>query len=146
MGKQELDNLVRIGSLKAEAATRKEFSGMVTSARRSLADAQNESIETDSQFDLAYGAAHRLALAALRHQGYRSENRITVFQTLTHTLGTSNADIQTFLKAHNERNLAEYEGRMDLDQKLLADLIGATKRLDTAIGKLTPPPADNPHR
>jgi hypothetical protein len=78
VGKQELDNLVKIGSLKAEAATRKEFSGMVTSARRSLADAQNESIETDSQFDLAYGAAHRLALAALRHQGYRSENRITV--------------------------------------------------------------------
>jgi hypothetical protein len=143
VGKQELDNLVKIGSLKAEAATRKEFSGMVTSARRSLADAQNESIETDSQFDLAYGAAHRLALAALRHQGYRSENRITVFQTLAHTLGTSNADIQTFLKAHNERNLAEYQGRLDIDEKLLADLVGATKRLGAAVGKLTPPPAES---
>ena len=130
MGKQELDNLVRIGSLKAEPATRKEFDGMVTSTRRSLTDAQNESIETDSQ-----------ALAALRHQGYRSENRITVFQTLAHTLGTSSADIQTFLKAHNERNLAEYEGRLDIDAKLLADLIGATKRLDAAVGKLTPPVA-----
>jgi hypothetical protein len=142
MGRQELDNLVKIGSLKAEAATRKEFDGMVASARRSLADAQNESIENDSQFELAYGAAHRLALAALRHQGYRSENRITVFQTLAHTLDTSRADMQTFLKAHNERNLAEYEGRMDIDKKLLADLISATKRLDTAIGSLTPPPAE----
>ena len=142
MAKQKLDNLVRIGSLKAEPATRKEFDGMVTSARRSLADAQNESIETDSQFDLAYGAAHRLALAALRHQGYRSENRITVFQTLAHTLGTSSADIQTFLKAHNERNLAEYQGRLDINEKLLADLVGATKRLDAAVGKLTPPPAE----
>jgi hypothetical protein len=142
MGKQELDNLVKIRSLKQEAAARKEFDGMVASARRSLADAQNESIETDSQFDLAYGAAHRLALAALRHQGYRSENRITVFQTLAHTLGTANADIQTFLAAHNERNLAEYEGRLDIDEKLLAKLISATKRLDTAVGKLTPPPAE----
>jgi hypothetical protein len=142
MGKQELDNLVKIGSLKAESATRKEFDGMVASARRSLADAQNESIETDSQFDLAYGAAHRLALAALRHQGYRSENRITVFQTLTHTLGTADADIQPFLKAHNERNLAEYQGRMDIDETLLARLISATQRLDTAVGKLTPPPAE----
>jgi hypothetical protein len=115
---------------------------MVTSARRSLADAQNDSIETDSQFELAYGAAHRLALAALRHQGYRSENRITVIQTLAHTLGTSNADIQTFLKAHNQRNLAEYQGRLDIDKKLLADLIGATKRLDAAVGRLTPPPAE----
>jgi hypothetical protein len=42
---------------------------MLAAARRSLADAQNETIETDSQFDLAYGAAHRLALAALRQQG-----------------------------------------------------------------------------
>ena len=82
---------------------------MLASARRGLVDAQNESIETASQFDLAYGAAHRFALAALRQQGYRSENRITVFQTLVHTLGTDNADIQIFLRTHNERNLAEYE-------------------------------------
>jgi hypothetical protein len=116
---------------------------MVASARVSLVDAQSESIEADSQFTLAYGAAHRLALAALRHQGYRSNNRRdTVFQTLAHTLGTSNADIQTFLRAHNERNLAQYEGRVDVDEKLLANLIGATKRLETAVGKLTPPQAE----
>jgi hypothetical protein len=119
MGKQELDNLVRIGGLKAEPPTRKEFDNMVASARLSLADAQNEDIATDSQFTLAYAAAHRLALAALRRHGYRSNNRRdVVFQTLTHTLGTSKADVQTFLKAHNERNLAEYEGRLEIDEKL----------------------------
>jgi hypothetical protein len=142
MGKQELDNLVKIGNLKAEPASRKEFDGMLASARRSLADAQNESIDADSQFDLAYGAAHRLALAALRQQGYRSENRITVFQALVHTLGTDNADIQILLKGHNERNLAEYEGRVDIDGKLLADLIRCTKKLATAVGKLVPPAAE----
>lgn len=141
MGKQELDNLVKIGNLKAEPASRKEFDGMLASARRGLMDAQNESIETDSQFTLAYGAAHSFALAALRHQGYRSENRITVFQTLVRTLGTDKADIQTFLKAHNERNLAEYEGRIDIDDRLLADLIRCTKKLEAAVGKLTPPTA-----
>jgi len=142
MGKQELDNLVKIRKLKAEAGSRKEFDGMLAAARRSLADAQNKTIETDSQFELAYGAAHRLALAALRQQGYRSENRITVFQTLVHTLGTDNADVQIFLKAHNERNLAEYEGRVDIDEKLLADLIRCTKKLETAVGKLIPPVAE----
>jgi hypothetical protein len=141
MGKQELDNLVQIGKLKAEAASRKEFDGMLVSARRGLVDAQNESIETDSQFDLAYGAAHRFALAALRHQGYRSQDRITVFQTLVHTLGTGSADIQIFLGAHNERNLAEYEGRVGMDGKLLADLIRCTKNLERAVEKLTPPGA-----
>lgn len=112
---------------------------MVASARKRLTDAQNESLDPDSQFDLAYGAAHRLALAALRHAGYRSENRITVFQTLVHTLGSDNTDVQIFLKAHNERNLAEYQGRMEIDARLLADLIRSTKKLEAAVGNLDPP-------
>ena len=67
------------------------------------------------------------------------ENRITVFQTLVHTLRAKNADIQIFLRAHNERNLAEYEGRMEIDEQLLTDLIHCTKKLETTVGKLAPP-------
>lgn len=139
MSRQGLDNLVKIGNLKKESRSRIEYDGMVKSARRGLADAQNHSIQTDSQFDLAYEAAHKFSLAALRREGYRSENRTTVFQTLVHTLATDKADLQILLKAHNERNLAAYEGRVDIDKKLLADLIGATKRLQTAIGKTSFP-------
>lgn len=139
MGKQELDNLVAIKKLQTEPASRKEFDDMLASARRSLKDAQNEDLETDSQFTLAYGAAHSLALAALRQQGYRSKDRITVFQTLVHTVEMARADLQIFSRAHNERNLAEYEGRVDIDEELLADLIQCTKRLETAVGKLPPP-------
>jgi hypothetical protein len=63
MSTPELDNLVRIGTLKAEPPSRKEFDGMLTSARRGLADAPNESIETDSQFDLAYSRPRSRARA-----------------------------------------------------------------------------------
>jgi hypothetical protein len=139
MSKQELDNLVKINKLKLEPGTRPEFDGMVRSARTHLTDAQNESIDTDSQFDLAYGAAHRLASAALRRQGYRSEDRITVFQTLVHTVGADKADVQIFLRAHNERNLAEYQGRTEIDERLLADLIRCTKKLEAAVAKMDPP-------
>ena len=139
MTKTALENLVRIGKLRAEPASRAEFDAMLRSARARLADAQNENIGTESQFDLAYGAAHRLALAALRQHGYRSEDRITVFQTLVHTVGTESADLQIFLRAHNERNLAEYEGRADIDDQLLADLIRCTKKLGASVVKLTPP-------
>lgn len=142
MSKEELENLVKIKQLKAEPASRSEFTGMVQSARTRLVDSQNEDLDPDSQFDLAYGAAHRLALAALRHEGYRSENRITVFQTLVHAIGTDKAEIQIFLRAHNERNLAEYEGHMELDEQLLADLIRCAKKLETAVGKLDPPAAE----
>jgi len=139
MSKPELDNLVRIHKLNAEPPTKDEFDGMVASAKTKLKDAQNESLDPDSQFDLAYGAAHRLALAALRHAGYRSEDRITVFQTLVHTLSTDAACIQIFLRAHGERNLMEYQGRLDIDEQLLADLIRCTKALETVVAKLTPP-------
>jgi len=47
--------------------------------------------------------------------------------------------VQIFLKAHNERNLAEYEGRMEIDEGLLADLIRCTKKLERAVGKLDLP-------
>jgi hypothetical protein len=138
MSKAALENLVGIGKLSAEPASRAEFDGMTSSARTRLADAQNENIGTESQFDLAYGAAHRLALAALRQYGYRSGDRITVFQTLVHTVGTDSTDLQIFLRAHNERNLAEYEGRTEIDKQLLADLIRCTKKLAAAVDKLTP--------
>jgi hypothetical protein len=45
MSQDELDNLVRIGRLKAEPGSRNEFAGMVKSARTRLADAQNESLD-----------------------------------------------------------------------------------------------------
>ena len=61
MGKQELDNLVNIDRLKTEPPTRSEYAGMVASARKRLVDAHNEGLDPDSRFDLAYGAAHRLA-------------------------------------------------------------------------------------
>jgi hypothetical protein len=41
--------------------------------------------------------------------------------------------------ADNERNLAEYEGRSDIDKRLLADLIRCTKKMEAAVDKLDPP-------
>jgi hypothetical protein len=140
MTKQELDNLVKIGQLKSEPGTRAEFDGMVDSAKKRLADARNESLASESQFDLAYGAAHGFALAALRQKGYRSENRYTVFQALAHTVeGLDPAAIRIFAKAHNERNLAEYEGRTEVDEGLLKDLIRCTTELQKAVLALSPP-------
>jgi hypothetical protein len=57
-------------------------------------------------------------------------------------LGSDIADVQIILKAHNERNLAEYEGRLEIDEGLLADLIRSTKKLVTAVAKLDPPAGD----
>lgn len=139
MSKPELDSLVKIGKLKVEPVARVEFEGLVNSARKRLADARNESLAPESRFDLAYNAAHGFALAALRWHGYRSENRYVVFQALAHTLGLEASIWRVLAKAHDQRNLAEYEGRSEVDARLLKDLIDCAAKVEAALRKLGPP-------
>ena len=39
-------------------------------------------------------------------------------------------------KCHNSRNLGEYEGMLDVDERLVTDLITATQLVEDALGKL----------
>ena len=71
-----LENLLRTGGLKAEPPDRKECEGLLRSAIDRLQDAHNPALSFASRFDLAYNAAHALALTVLRLQGYRSERAI----------------------------------------------------------------------
>jgi hypothetical protein len=123
MNSTALDNLVRIGKLKKEGVSRAEFDGLVESGRRRLADALRKSLSPESRFDLAYNAAHALALAALRWSGYRSENRYLVFQCLEHTLGLEADQWRVLALCHERRNAAEYRGLARVESQLLADLI-----------------------
>ena len=65
--------------LGKEAPDAKEFEGLVHSGLARLKDAENEANSLESRFDLAYGAAHALSLAALRHHGFRPSKRDIVF-------------------------------------------------------------------
>lgn len=114
---KELANLARLAKLTPEPGTRGEFAGLLTSGAEQLADARNEELALSSRFDLAYNAAHAFSLAALRWHGYRSENRHLVFQLLPHTLGLPAATWRVLAKAHELRNVAEYEGHfLDLPE------------------------------
>lgn len=119
----KLENLVRIRQLKAEPATEEEIAGLLRSGKVRLEDAKNANLSQESRFDLAYNAAHALSLAALRHAGYRSENRYLVFQCTQHTLGLASEHWRVLDQAHRKRNLAEYEGDIDVDDQLLDALI-----------------------
>lgn len=118
-----LENLQRSGGLKAEPPDRKECDGLMRSARDRLKDASTAQLSFASRFDLAYNAAHAIALTALRLQGYRSDKRYLVFQCLIHTTGASKVQVRLFALCHERRNLAEYEGYMDEDEGLLGQLV-----------------------
>ena len=133
---EALENLVRINKLNPEPPDQIEFDGMVLAAATRLKDVQLVGLSLDSQFSLAYGAAHALALAALRWHGYRSEQRYLVFQCLPHTLGLSKAKWRVLDKCHTCRNLAEYEGHQDIDVQLLKELIEIANELHGLVNDL----------
>ncbi|PHS24951.1 MAG: hypothetical protein COA83_06685 [Methylophaga sp.] len=135
---QQLDNLVKIQKLKIEPPDQNEFDGMVRSAKRRLQDAQIEGLSEEGRFSLAYGAAHALALAAMRWHGYRSDNRYLVLQCLQHTVNLDNAKWRVLDKCHKQRNLAEYEGYLEISPQLLSELISITKELVSLVEELGP--------
>lgn len=133
----ELENLARIGKLKREAGAHSEINGLIASGTARLRDAKNITLSFESRFDLAYNAAHALALAALRHHGYRSDNRYLVFQALPHTSGLALAHWRVLAKAHDKRNLAEYEGHFEIDEQLLIDMLAAAELVRQSVAKLS---------
>lgn len=133
MTSPELDNLVRIGKLKREPPSDEEIAGLLRSAEERLIDAGRTDLSYSSRFDLAYNAAHALALVALRRAGYRSDNRYLVFQALPHTAGTPAEKWRVLAKAHERRNLAEYEGHLERDDQLLVELTATANELRLSL-------------
>ena len=129
MSLPELDNLVRIGQLKAEPRNDREVTRMLAMAQTRLSDAKLNKLSLEGRFTSAYNAAHASALAALRWHGYRSENRYTVFQCLTHTLGWPANRWRVLDTAHQKRNLAEYEGYLEVEESTVAEMCALVQGL-----------------
>ena len=140
LGLPALDNLVRAGQLKAEPRNEKEMGRMLAMAPTRLGDSRLAGASREGRFTSAYNAAHAAALAALRWQGYRSENRFMVFQCLTHTAGWPAARWRVLDAAHQKRNRAEYEGELDVEESAIAELIALTVELIADVTKLVEPP------
>ena len=132
-----LDRLVGT-VLAAEPPDANEFRGLKESGLARLKDASNKTNSLPGRFDLAYNAAHALCLAALRHKGYRPSKRYIVFQVLPDTLGLGPEVWRVLAKAHDLRNAGEYEGWLDIDERLVEDLITACKAVATKLEALKP--------
>jgi len=126
--------------LTAEPPDAKEFAGLLRSGKARLQDAAVAGLALESRFDLAYNAAHALCLAALRYSGYRPQHRYLVFQMLPHTLGLGPEVWRVLSKCHDVRNLGEYEGDLNINERLVADLIVAGQTVARQLDALPPLP------
>jgi hypothetical protein len=132
-----LDNLVRTGKLKAEPRNDVEVGRLLAMARTRLADARLAGASREGRFTSAYNAAHAASVAGLRWHGYRSESRFMVFQCLTHTVGWPAARWRVLDVAHQKRNLAEYEGVLEVEESAIKELCALTAELIADVTKLT---------
>jgi len=123
MGHEKLDNLVKIRQLHVGEATISEIDTLTERGLKKLKDSKRDELDPESRFDLVYSAAHALSLAALRHAGYRSENRYTVFLCTQQTIDLEPEYWRVLDDAHRDRNIAEYEGDILIDEQLIAAMI-----------------------
>ena len=135
MPSTSFENLEKVNLIKSEPTNKNEVNGLIEAGKARLKDANHEFLSEESRFDLAYNAAHSFALAALRLKGYRSNNRYVVFQALPLTLGVGPEVWRVLSKAHDKRNLAEYEGHWEMDERLLHDLLHVTQIIQTILEK-----------
>ncbi len=134
-----LDNICGQGQpLEHEAPDAQEYAGLKQSGLARLRDAARPELSLESRFDLAYNAAHALCLAALRWHGYRPRYRYIVFQALPHTLKLGAEVWRVLDKCHKIRNLSEYEGHLNVDERVVTDLINACQAVADAISALPP--------
>ena len=114
-------------ALTVEPPDAQEFAGLRRSGLARLKDADNTALSLEGRFDLTYNAAHVLSLAALRYHGFRAGNRYIVCQVLPHTLGLGPEVWRVLAKCHEIRNLGEYEGDLNVDERIVTDLVVACR-------------------
>ncbi len=127
------DNLKNLSKLNPprlyrESSFEEEVDNYIQSGTERLNDAKNTSLSLNSRFTLAYDACFSFAYGALRRNHYRANknvqgHRITVIQTLEHTLDIDKRKCVVVSNAHIKRNGMEYEGYAEISETLVDELI-----------------------
>lgn len=110
-----MQNLLRLGRLKAHVADEREIARLLASAEQALRDARVTGLSSGSRLDLAYKALIQSALAAMLARGFRpatSEpgHHQLLIQALPKTAGIDPGRVQVLDALRKARNLSDYGG------------------------------------
>ncbi len=134
---ENLENLVRARLLAAEPTSAAEIARLLDGAAELLRDSRGAGLAAGSRFVLAYGAAHALALAALRAAGYRPSaamgHRKVAFQVLATTAGAPKELWLALDRYHDRRNAAEYEAAPRATEAEAKDLVELAAKLERLV-------------
>lgn len=128
-----MENLLKIGQIKAHPPDGEEIEQLLNAARRNLRDARVTSISPETRFDAAYKAIMQSALSALMMHGFRpNTNRpghhMTVVQSLPLTVGLEAKRVAVLDTLRRQRNVADYTGD-DVDESTVENGIEEASQL-----------------
>ena len=127
-----LENLLKIGQLKAHPPQSEEIERLLLAAQRNLRDARVTGISPETRFDAAYKAIMQSALAALMMHGYRPDtnrpgHHMTVLQSASLTVGVEAKRVVVLDALRRQRNVADYTGD-DIDDSAAENCIAESNR------------------
>ena len=110
-----MENLLRIGKLKAHAADEREILRLLDAAQLALKDAAVAELSGDSRLNLAYRAMIQAALAAVLANGYRPStsepgHHQLLLQALPKTIGLASEQVRVLEAFRKARNQNDYRG------------------------------------
>jgi hypothetical protein len=124
-----LEQWAKNGWLRTHKSSRKEIAGLLEIVDRDLKDA-GANISADWKFGIAYNAALKLCTILLHASGYRPEQKLGHYRTLTALpliLGEARKEDADYLDAcRAKRNTVEYDtagGATENDANELIDFI-----------------------
>jgi uncharacterized protein (UPF0332 family) len=128
-----LENLLKIGRLKAHPPDAREIEQLLAAARRNLADARVTSISAETRFDAAYKSIMQSSLAALMMHGYRpdtnqSGHHMTAIQSLPLTVEIDKKRVIVLDALRRQRNVNSYSGD-DIDESTAEHCIAEGQHL-----------------
>lgn len=128
-----LENLLRIGKLKAHAADEREIARLFASAERAPKDASVAMPSSDSRLDLAHRALTQAALAAVMANGYRPSTsepgrQQLLIQALPKTFGMAPERVQVLEAYRKARNQTDYRG-VPVSDAVARECVEDTRRL-----------------
>jgi hypothetical protein len=128
-----LENLLRIGKLRAHAVTRLEIERLLSSADQAIADAEVAGLSAGTRLDAAYRAIMQGSLIAMLAHGYRpatgeAGHHQLLIQALPKTLGLSAERVRVLDAFRAARNQSDYEGK-PVSDAMIRECIGEARRL-----------------
>ena len=128
-----LDNLLRIGKLKAHVVHRAEIERLFSAAERALQDAAVAGLSSDTRLDAAYRAIMQAALVAVLANGYRpatseAGHHQLLIQALPKTAGISADRVRALDAYRAARNQSDYRG-IPVSDSVAADCAAEARKL-----------------